>query len=139
MGIKMQHVNLVMGKHCIEEGRERGIRLAHKVSTKNRTSVTVLSMEAWNTGQAIISPHSLKLEESAWQTLPRASRLSTNDRPTAGLIAGDELDKGRGFFPFSLLVGAMAMERAVIKSDWKRKQRFEEESGTGSTRAARRK
>ena len=24
LGIKMQHVNLVMGKHCVEEGGERG-------------------------------------------------------------------------------------------------------------------
>ena len=65
--------------------------------------------------------------------------MSTNDRPMAGSIAGDELDEDKGFFPFSLLVGAMAMEGAELKSDWKRKQGLEEERGIGSTLPARRK
>ena len=100
--------------------------------------MAVLSTVARDAGQAIIFPHSLKLEASAGQTLPRASKLSTNDRPTAGSIARDELDEGIGFFPFSLLVCAMAMEGAELKSDWKRKQRLEEERGIGSMWVAKR-
>ena len=96
-------------------------------------------MEAWDAGQTVVLPHSLKLGASAGRIFSKASKLSTSDRPTAGSIARDELDEDTGFFPFSLLVGAIAMEGAELKSDWKRKQRFEEERGTGITRAARRK
>ena len=51
--------------------------------------------------------------------MPRAYRLSTSDQPTAGSIVGDELVEDIGFFPFSLLVGAMAMVGAELKSNWK--------------------
>ena len=96
-------------------------------------------MEAWDAGQAIVFPHSLKLEASAGQTLPMAARLSTSDQPTAGSIGGGGLVEDRGFFPFSLLVGAMAVEGAERKSDWERKQGLEGEGGIGSTLPARRK
>ena len=65
--------------------------------------------------------------------------MSTSDRPTAGSIVGGKSDEDRGFFPFSLLAGAMAMEGTRLKSDWKWIRRLEEERGTGSTRAAKRK
>ena len=121
----------------MKRAEKGGTGLAHKVSTKNRTSVTVLSMEAWDIGQAIVFPHSLNLEASTGQTLPRAYRLSTSDRRMAGSIVGDELAEDRGLFPFFLLVDAMAMVGAELKSDWKRKQIFKEQGGIGSTQPAR--
>ena len=116
-----------------------GIKPAHRASRRMWTSVTVLSMEARDASQATVFPHSLKLEASAGQTLPRAYRLSTSDQPTAGSIVGDELVEDIGFFPFSLLVGAMAMVGVELKSDWEQKQEFEGEGGIGSTLPARRK
>ena len=65
MRIKMHHMDLIMGEHRIEESGERGTRPAHRASTKNRTSVTVLSMEAWDAGHTIVFLHSLKLDPSA--------------------------------------------------------------------------
>ena len=52
LGIKMQHMDLVMRMHDIEEGGERGggTRPAHRASTKNGTSMAVLSMEARDVG-----------------------------------------------------------------------------------------
>ena len=94
------------------------------------TLVAARSMRVRDAGQAIVSHHSLKLEASADRTLSKAYRLSTSDRPMVGSIAKGELDEGACFFPFSLLVGAMAMEGGALKSDWKQKQRSEEERGT---------
>ena len=94
----------------MKKAEKGGTRPAHRVSAKNRTSVTILSKEAWDAGQAVVLPHSLKLEAMAERTLPKASRLSINDRPMAGAIARGELAKGGGFFPFSFFVGAMATE-----------------------------
>ena len=73
--------------------------------------MTILSKEAWDTGQAVILPHSLKLEARAEQTLSKASRLSMSDWSTAGAATGGERDEGSGFFPFSFFVASMAMER----------------------------
>ena len=47
--------------------------------------------------------------------MPKASRLSTYDRPTAGSIDGGGLAENRGFFPFFELVGSMAMEGEEFK------------------------
>ena len=110
-------MNLVMGKHDIEEGGERGIRPAHRASTKNWTSVAALSTEAQDAGQAAVLPHSLKLVASARRTLSMASSLSTRDRPMAGSTAKGGLAEDRGFFPFSIRFGAMAMERTELRSD----------------------
>ena len=38
----------------------------------------------------------------------------------------------RGFFPFSVRFGAMAMKRYELRSDWKREMRFEEAEELGS-------
>ena len=92
----------------MKKAEKGGTRPAHRASAKNRTSVTILSKEAWDAGQAVVFPHSLKLEARAERTLSKASGLSISDRPTAGAIAGGELAEGAGFFPFSLFVGAMA-------------------------------
>ena len=50
--------------------------------------------------------------------------MSTSDRPMVGSTAGGGLDEETGFFPFSLLVGAIAMEGTELRSDWKQEQRF---------------
>ena len=130
-------MDLIMGEHRIEESGERGNQASPQASTKNRTSVMILSKEEWDTGQAVVLPHSLKLEARAERTLSKASGLSISDRPMAGAIAGGELVEGTDIFPFSLFVGAMAMEggRAQVRLRWK--QRLKEERGTGSSRAAR--
>ena len=102
-------MNLVIGKHGVEECGERGTRPAHMASMKNCTSVVVPLTEARDAGQATVPPHSLKLVASTGQILSMASWLSTHDRPTAGSTAGGGQAEDRGFFPFSLIVGAMAM------------------------------
>ena len=79
------------------------------MSAKNRTSVTFLSKEAWDVGQVVVLPHSLKLEVSAEQTFSKASRLSMSDWSMARATAGGKLDEGAGLFPFSFFVGSMAM------------------------------
>ena len=40
-----------------------------------------------------------------------ASSLSTHDQPTAGSTAGGGLAEDKGFFPFSVRFGAMAVGR----------------------------
>ena len=91
-----------------------------------------LSTEARDAGQAAVPPHSLKLVASARRTLSMASSLSTHDRPTAGSTAKGGLAQDRGFFPFSVWFGAMAMERTELRSDWGRKLGFEEAEEFGS-------
>ena len=111
---------------------------AHRVSAKNRTSVMNLSKEAWDTGQTVILPHSLKLDASMEQTFSKASRLSMSDLSTAGAAAGGALDEGTSFFPLSFFVGTMAMERGN-NSRWigGGTQRLEEEKRTRSVQAAK--
>ena len=58
--------------------------------------------------------------------------MSTRDRPMAGSTTGGGLAKDRGFFPFSVRFGAMAIEKSELESDWKRKQRYEEAKRLGS-------
>ena len=99
LGIKMHHMDLIMRKPALKKAEKGGTRPAHRASMENRTSVTILSMEAWDAGQTIVLPHSLKLEASAGRIFSKASRLSTSDRPTAGLITGDELDEERASSP----------------------------------------
>ena len=101
----------------MKKAEKGGTRPARRASAKNRTSVTILSKEAWDTGQAVVLLHSLNMEARAERTLAKASRLSISDRPTAGAIARGELDEGAGFFRFSFFVGAMATEggRAQVR------------------------
>ena len=139
LGVEMQHVDLVMFKHHIEEGGERGIRPAQRASMKIGTSVAARAMRARYAGQATVSPHSLKLEAGIGRTLSMASSLSTKDRPTAGSTAGGALGEDRGFFPLSACFGAMAMGQAERKSDWKRKAGPRGSSEIGRARRGRRK
>ena len=76
------------------------------------TSVTTQAMRVRDVGQAVIAPHSLKLEASMGRTLSMASSLSTRGRPSAGLKDGGAVGEDRGFFPFSACFGAMAVKRA---------------------------
>ena len=96
----------------VEKG---GTRPAHRASAKNQTSVTILSREAWDAGQIVVLPHSLKMVARAERTLFKASGLSMMDRSTAGATAGGERDDDAGFFPFSFFVGAMAMGRGGVR------------------------
>ena len=103
----------------------------------NWTLVAVLPTEARDEGQAIVPPHSLKLVASAGRALSMASWFSTRDRPTAGSTAGGGQAEDRGFFPFFVRFGAMAVERIELGSDWKRKLGFEEVEKLGSALPAR--
>ena len=83
LGIKMQHVNLVMGKHCVEEGEERG----NQASPQGVNEEPNLSGCPVNGGAGC-----------AGRTLPMASWLSTTDHPTAGPKAGGGSVEDWGFF-----------------------------------------
>ena len=72
-------MDLVMGKHNVEEIGEGGTNPAHRASAKYWTSVTTLSMEKWDTGQVVVRPHSLKMVARAELTLPKPSWLSMID------------------------------------------------------------
>ena len=86
----------------MKKSEKGGTRPAHRVSAKNGTSVTILSMEKWDAGQAVVLPHSLKIVARAELTLPK---------PSAGAANGGEQGGGMGFFPLPFFVGAMAIGR----------------------------
>ena len=94
----------------MKKAEKGGTRPAHKALAKNQTSVTTLSKEAWDAGQTVVFPHSLKLEASAEQTFSRASKLSMSDLSMAGAADGGVLVEGACLFPLSFFVGAMATE-----------------------------
>ena len=110
MGIKVQHVDLIMGKHCIEEGGERrdqaGLEGADEegdlsgrpvnASTGMRPSHRLLPLVKDGCEHGTHLAHGLVVEHQ--------------DRPTAGSMAGGALGEDRGFFPLSACIGAMAME-----------------------------
>ena len=129
-------MDLIMGEHCIEESRERGTRPAHKVSTKNQTSVTTLSKEAWDASQIVVRPHSLKMLARAERTLRKASGLIMIDRSTAGATAGGVRGEGAGFFPLPFFVGTISVKRGEPEPDWRRRLELEEEGKVGGERAA---
>ena len=111
----------------VEKG---GTRPAHRASSKNRTSVMILSREAWDAGQTMVLPHSLKIMARVEWTLFKASGLGMIDRATAAVAAGGVRGEGAGFFPLPFFVGAMAVKRGKNSSwvgggDWssKRKER----------------
>ena len=81
-------MDLIVGEHDVEEGGERRNQAGPQVINEDWTSVAVLSTEARDAGQTTVLPHSLKSAASAGRTLSMASWLSTNDRPTAGSMAG---------------------------------------------------
>ena len=54
----MHHMDLVTGKHIVEEIGKGGTNPTHRASTKYWTSVTILWMEKWDAGQAVVLPHS---------------------------------------------------------------------------------
>ena len=98
---EVHHVDLIMGEHRVEESRKGGTRPAHRASAKNWTSVATLSMEAWDAGQTVVLPHSLKIVARAELTLFKASGLSMMDRSTTGATAGGEQEtKARASSPF---------------------------------------
>ena len=100
----------------MNKAEKGGIRPAHKASLKNRTSVTVLARKAWDAGQTVVRPHSLKIEARAEWTLSKASRLSMVDRLTAGAAARGAQDKGAGFFPLPFFVDAMSLGKGKSSS-----------------------
>ena len=95
----------------MKKAEKGGTRPAHRASAKNQTSVTILSREAWDAGQTVVLPHSLKIVARAEWTLFKASGLSMIDRATAGVTAGGVRGEGAGFFPLPLFIGAMAVKR----------------------------
>ena len=95
----------------MKKAEKGGTRPAHRASAKNRTSVTILSREAWDAGQTVVLPHSLKIVARGEQTLSKASGLSMIDRATAGVAAGGVRGEGACFFPLPFFVGAIAVKR----------------------------
>ena len=133
----MQHVDLVMLKHRIEEGREGGIKPAQRASMKIGTSVAARAMRARDAGQATVSPHSLKLEASMGRTLSMASSLSTRGRPSAGSKDGGALGEDRGFFPLSARPGVIVTRQAGRRSDWRGGAESRESREIGEARRGR--
>ena len=86
----------------MKKSEKGGTRPAHRASAKYGTSVTILSMEKWDAGQAVVLPHSLKIVARAELTLPK---------PSAGAANGGGQGGDTGFFPLPFFVGAMAMGR----------------------------
>ena len=78
--------------------------------------MTILSREAWDTGQTVVLPHSLKIMARAERTLFKASGLSMIDRATAGPAAGGVRGEGAGFFPLPFFIGTMAVKRGKNSS-----------------------
>ena len=131
-------MDLVMGKHSVEEIGKGGTNPAHRASAKYWTSVTTLSMEKWDAGQAVVLSHSLKRVARAELTLPKPSWLSMIDRSTAGATDDGEQGGGTGFFPFPFFVGSMATGRGRIR-DWIGSRDWSSRGGrAGDGRAAKR-
>ena len=105
-----------MGEHRIKEGRKGGTRPAHRASAKSWTSVMILSREAWDAGQTVVLPHSLKIVARAEQTLFKASGLSMIDQAMAGPAAGGARPSKSRFFPLPFFVGAMVVKRGKNSS-----------------------
>ena len=76
------------------------------------TSVTPRAMRVRDAGQAVVAPHSLKLEASMGRTLSMASSLSARGRPSTGSKDGGAVGEDRSFFPFLACFGAMAVKQA---------------------------
>ena len=73
--------------------------------------MTILSREAWDVGQAVVLPHSLKIVARVERTLSKASGLSMIDRATAGVATGGVRGEGADFFTLPFFVGAVAVKR----------------------------
>ena len=86
----------------MKKSEKGGTRPAHRASAKYGTSMTILSMEKWDAGQAVVLPHSLKIVARAELTLPK---------PSAGAANGGGQGGDTGFSPLPFFVGAMAMGR----------------------------
>ena len=123
----------------MKKAEKGGIRPAQRASIQIGTSVAARAVRVRDAGQATVSPHSLKLEASIGRTLSMASSLSTRDRPSAGAKDGGAAGRDRGLFLFSACFGAMAMEQAERKSDWRREAEPQGSRGIGEARRRRRR
>ena len=102
--VEMQHVDLIMLEHRVEEAEKGVIRPAQRASMKIGTSVAARAMRVRDAGQATISPHSLKLEASMGRTLSMPSSLSTRGRPSASPKDGGQLVETEVSSPFRLVL-----------------------------------
>ena len=100
----------------MKKAEKGGTRPAHRASAKNRTSVMILSRKAWDAGETVVLPHSLKIVARAERTLFKASGLSMIDRAMAGASAEGVRGEGAGFFPLPFFVGAMVVKRGKNSS-----------------------
>ena len=105
----------------MKKAEKGGTRPAHKASAKILTSMMTLSIEAWDAGQAVVRPHSLKMVARAERTLRRASGLSMINLSTVGATTGGKRDGKRG----------------ELELDWRQRLEPEEEGRVGSVRAAK--
>ena len=98
----MHHVDLIVGKHDIEEIRKGGNQTRPQGVGKIRDLGDYPVDGEVGRGQAVVLPHSLKIVARAELTLPK---------PSAGDANGGEQGGGMGFFPLPFFVGAMAIGR----------------------------
>ena len=98
----MHHVDLIVESTALKKSEKGGTRPAHRASAKYGTLVAILPMEKWDTGQAVVLPHSLKMVARAKLTLPK---------PSAGAANGGGRGRDAGFFPLPFFVGAMAIAK----------------------------
>ena len=131
MGIKVQHVDLIMRKHRVEEGRER----------RNQASPKGID-EEWDLGGCPVDAsmrsrpsHRLSplIEDGGEHGMHLAHGLIVeHQRPAhCGLGGWRRAGQGSGFFPLSACFGAMTMERAELRSGWKEEQSLEEAEEPG--------
>src|SRR3954466_6625325 len=106
----MHHVDLIMSKDGVEEiGEGRNQTRPQGVGEVMDLGDYPVSGEVIRM-PGLVLPHSLKAVATAGLSLPRHSRLSMIERPTAGATGGGGRDGDAGFFPFSFFVGAMAVD-----------------------------
>ena len=129
LGIKMHHMDLIMGKHCIEEGRERG----NQASPQGVDKESNLSDGPVNGGVGCRPNHrvSTLVEAGGERRADLAHGLQIeHQRPAdGGLDCGRRAGRGHELLPFLLTIWRHGNGGAELNSDWEREQRLEEKGG----------
>ena len=132
LGIKVRHMDLIMGKHCVEEGGERGDQASPK-------SID----EDWDLGGSPVNASTRHRPSHRLSPLIEAGGKH-GTHLVHGLIvehpgtAGGALGEGKGFFPLSACFGAMTAKRAEGRSEWRRETESRGSRGIGEARRRRR-
>ena len=117
MRVKVQHMDLIMRKHNIEEGRERRDQAGPKgVDKEGDLSRRPVNASARRRPSHRLSP---LIEAGGEHGTHLAHGLIVEHQRSA---AGGALAEDRGFFPLSACVGAIALGQAELRLDWKKEQ-----------------